>query len=248
MAANLSAFSQAASNYARNARLQQGVAWRLAHLCRNLPLLPGPVLDLGAGSGNLSAALQHQRPELNPLLVDHCAALLAQAQAPAEQRLQWDLNGGLPPLPSAPQMLLSSFALHWLQDPAAQLNRWAQALASGGWLALSVPVAGSLESWHTAAERAGMPCSALELPQSHALLNALPNTMELHRQELLHFSCSYSSPLSFLRELRSLGVHGGARHRPGITELRQLQRHWPRAADGGVVLRWRLLQLLARHP
>ena len=247
MAANHRAFSQAASNYARNARLQQGVAWRLAHHCSSLPLRPGPVLDLGAGSGNLSAALKHLRPELKPLLVDHCAALLAQAQAPAEQRLQWDLNLGLPPLASAPQLLLSSFALHWLNDPAAQLNRWAQALASGGWLALSVPVAGSLESWHAAAERAGVPCSALELPKSDALLKALPSDLQLHRQQLLHFGCSYRSPLSFLHELRSLGVHGGARHRPGITELRQLQRHWPRAADGSVVLRWKLLVLIAQR-
>ena len=60
----LNAFARGASCYARDARLQQAVAWRLARHCRGLPLLEGPVVDLGAGSGNLSRALAAQRPGL----------------------------------------------------------------------------------------------------------------------------------------------------------------------------------------
>ena len=79
----MNAFARGASCYARDARLQQAVAWRLARHCRGLPLPEGPVVDLGAGSGNLSRALAAQRPGLEPLLVDNCPELLAEAAVPA---------------------------------------------------------------------------------------------------------------------------------------------------------------------
>ena len=53
------AFGQAAACYAARARLQQALAWRLAHHCRSLPLPPGPVLDLGAGPGTLEIGRAH---------------------------------------------------------------------------------------------------------------------------------------------------------------------------------------------
>lgn len=244
---SVTAFSQGAERYAREARLQQAVAWRLAHHCSHLPLGPGPVLDLGAGSGNLSRALAMQRPAIKPLLVDNCPALLAEAEVPQAQHLHWDLNQGLPPVSEGSSLLLSSFALHWLQRPAAQLRQWAKALAPQGWLALTVPVAGSLCSWHQAAQAAGVRCSALELPASEALSDALNGVAAIHQQQVLSFSCSYPRPMDFLRELRQLGVHGGATHQLRATELRQLLRHWPLSDDGRAVLRWRLLLLLARR-
>ena len=93
----MNAFARGASCYARDARLQQAVAWRLARHCRGLPLPEGPVVDLGAGSGNLSRALAAQRPGLEPLLVDNCPELLAEAAVPASRCRTWDLNAGLPP-------------------------------------------------------------------------------------------------------------------------------------------------------
>ena len=55
-----SRFGRHAAGYARHARLQQGVAWRLAHLCAPLPIAAGPRADLGAGSGLVGQALRAQ--------------------------------------------------------------------------------------------------------------------------------------------------------------------------------------------
>jgi malonyl-CoA O-methyltransferase len=244
---SVNAFSRGAARYARDARLQQAVAWRLAHLCRDLSLGPGPVLDLGAGSGNLSLALEQQRIGVHPLLVDNCPALLAEAGFPPERKTLWDLNLGLPPGAAGASLLLSSFALHWLRQPAQQLRHWAEALAPCGWLGVAVPVEGSLSSWHHAATAAGVRCSALLLPKTEELLAGLADKTSIERQLLLSFSCRYERPLAFLRELRHLGVNGGARHQPGPGELRQLLRHWPLAADGSAIVRWRLLFVLARR-
>ena len=53
-------FARQARHYAQQAHLQQGVAWRLAHLCRTLPLPAGPRADLGAGTGLVGQALRRQ--------------------------------------------------------------------------------------------------------------------------------------------------------------------------------------------
>ena len=205
----MNAFARGASCYARNARLQQAVAWRLARHCRDLPLPEGPVVDLGAGSGNLSRALSAQRPGLDPLLVDNCPELLAEAAAPAGRCRPWDLNAGLPPEARAAALLLSSFALHWLKAPEQQLRHWCEQLLPGGWLALAVPLQGSFTSWHQAAEGAGVACSALPLPRELDLLAALPPGCRPHRQQRLRFSCRYPSAMAFLAELKRHGVNGG---------------------------------------
>ena len=244
----MNAFARGASCYARDARLQQAVAWRLARHCRDLSLPAGPVVDLGAGSGNLSQALTAQRPGLMPLLVDNCAELLAEAAVPSSRCRQWDLNAGLPPEAQGAGLLLSSFALHWLKAPAQQLRHWCEQLQPGGWLALAVPLAGSLASWHLAAERAGVPCSALPLPRETELLAALPPGVQPHHQQRLRFSCRYPTPRAFLGELKRHGVSGGANTQLSPSQLRRLLLHWPmQEQDQGVILNWDLLLLLSRR-
>ena len=68
--------------------------------------------------------------------------------------------------------MASSFALQWLKQPLLQLSRWCAALRPGGALVLAVPCSGSFQIWHQAAERAGVPCSALPLPDANDLIAA----------------------------------------------------------------------------
>ncbi len=206
------------------------------------------MVDLGAGSGNLSRALTGQRPGLDPLLVDNCPELLAEAAAPASRCRRWDLNAGLPPEAREAALLLSSFALHWLQAPEQQLRHWCEQLRPGGWLALAVPLEGSFASWHQAAERADVACSALPLPRQGDLLAALPPQCRPQRQQRLRFSCRYPSAMAFLAELKRHGVNGSASAQLSPSELRRLLKHWPmQEQDQGVSLNWDLLLLLARR-
>lgn len=242
------AFGQAAACYAARARLQQALAWRLAHHCRSLPLPPGPVLDLGAGPGTLAGALRRQRPDLDPWLVDDCAPLLRLAAAPAERQLLWDLDQGLPPQAQGAALLMSSFALHWLADPVAQLQHWLGHLAPGGWLAVTVPVAGSFDGWRQAARRAGVACTALALPDGDALRMAVETTVRPTLDRRLRFTVGYPNPLAFLRELRQLGVQGQASGRLRAGSMRRLLRHWPNDDRGRTLLTWELRLLLACRP
>ena len=239
-------FRRGAASYEAQARLQQGVAWRLGRLCRDLPLPAGPCADLGAGSGLLSRALLAQRPSLTepPLQLDLCPELLARNPLAAPATAPWDLNQGLPPQLQDAGLLLSSFALQWLEDPAAQLAHWAGRLAPGGWLALAVPVAGSFDTWQAAARAASVPCTALPLPRAEVLIEAVLRTgLELRQAQQLRFSRAPGDGLATLRLLRALGATASRQPPLDAGQLRRLLAHWPPAP-----LRWEVLMVVGRRP
>lgn len=242
-------FGRGAPRYEGEARLQQAIAWRLAHLAADLPLPPGACADLGAGTGLLSRALiAHARglAARPPLQLDLCPELLARnplARRPAGG-LVWDLNSGLPQGLGDAALLASSFALQWLEHPAEQLERWCQSLAPGGWLLLAVPTAGSFPQWHQACARAEVPCTALPLPEADSLLRvALAGRLSLRHGQVLRFSRPDQGGLPTLRHVQRLGA-GASRRRPLSTaELRRLLAHWPASSP----LTWEVLLLIGQR-
>jgi malonyl-CoA O-methyltransferase len=237
-------FGRGAASYEPQARLQQAIAWRLGRLCRPLPLPAGPRADLGAGSGLLSRALLAHNPALRhqPLhQLDLCPELLARNPLAAAPPRPWDLNQGLPPALAGAALLVSSFSLQWLEDPALQLRHWVEQLAPGGWLALAVPVAGSFEVWRAAAA-AAVPCTALPLPQAE-VLEAAAAGLYLHHQRRLRFSRAPQDGLATLRLLRSLGATASRQPPLAAGQLRRLLAHWPPQPLG-----WEVLLLVGQRP
>jgi malonyl-CoA O-methyltransferase len=244
-------FARRAPHYDNQARLQQAVAWRLARWCRDLPLPAGPVADLGAGSGLLTRTLLQLWPALacrSPLQLDHCPSLLAQnpllqSAFPPPQQI-WDLNDGLPVELAHAALLASSFALHWLDQPAALLEGWCDRLTPGGWLLLAVPTAGSFPQWRQAAAAAAVPCTALDLPDASTLLTAIRGRgLRLHRQCVARFSQGGVDGVTGLRQLKAIGA-GTSRQDPlSPGQWRRLRDHWPLQAG----LSWEVLLLLARR-
>lgn len=238
-------FGRGAARYSQQALLQRGVAWRLVHSFRALPLPDGVWADLGAGSGAVAQALQQQAPErlqnVQPLQLDLTAAMLA-LNPLADHQLLWDLNRGLPTQLTGAALLSSSFALQWLEDPAAQLRCWCQALAPKGVLAVAVPTAGSFRQWYQAAARSGVPCSALALPQAQPLIAAASGQLKLLQCQQLRFS-SPASGLSLLRQMRAIGADASEAPPLSGAQLRRLLRHWPAGPTT-----WEVLLLVGRRP
>jgi malonyl-CoA O-methyltransferase len=252
------AFTRRARHYDAAASLQRAVAWRLARHCRDLALPPGPRADLGAGTGLLSKALEQQRPGCTLLRLDACEALLKQGArqdrtgvaeplVSVPQRL-WDLNDGLPEGLGGAALLVSSFALHWLDDPAASLGQWCDALAPGGWLGLTVPTAGSFPQWRQAAAAAGVPCTALALPELPRLLAVAAPRLELRLCAPLRYSRSGPSGRTLLRPMGAVGAGTTDAAPLGVGEWRKLEAHWPQDHLGHKHLSWEVLLLIGRQP
>ncbi len=138
-------FSQAASSYNDNARIQR---WTAEQLLAQVP--PGHAgqlyLDIGCGTGRHSQQLAAKAPvlalDLAEGMVRHAHAhypALPCAVADAEQL----------PLPNASvDGIFSSLAVQWCADPAALLREWQRVLRPGGQVWLSTLLTGSLREIH----------------------------------------------------------------------------------------------------
>lgn len=96
------------------------------------------VVDLGCGSGELTAQLAQRWPRAEVEGVDSSVEMLAQAQArPGLRFTRADIRDWRPDRPV--DVLVSSAALQWVDGHEQVLRSLAGALAAGGWLALQVP-------------------------------------------------------------------------------------------------------------
>lgn len=241
-------FSRSAAHYQRGASLQAAVAARLGQLL--LPLagsLPaGPRADLGAGSGLLARAIEARLGGPSLLRLDACQALLDQenvAQGTPPQQ-HWDLNQGLPANLEPSALLASNFALQWLEQPAARLRGWCRALQPGGVLALAVPCHGSFGLWHRAADQAGVPCTALPLPQAAELINVAAEALELRHALVVRYSRPNPGALAFLQQIKGIGAQASPAQRMRLSQLRRLLVHWP-GPEQSIV--WHVLLLVGQR-
>jgi malonyl-CoA O-methyltransferase len=241
-------FRGSAAAYERGATLQAAVAQRLGRLSEALLAAPppaGPRADLGAGTGLLASAIEARIGGPPLLRVDACEALLNQEtprQAPAP-RLRWDLNQGLPQELQAAALLASSFALQWLEQPAAQLGHWCKALRPGGALLLAVPCDGSFALWHQSAAQAAVPCTALPLPKAAELIHQAEQSLELLHCRQLRFSRANPGARAFLQQIKGIGAHASRAPRLQPGQLRRLIHHWP-GPEQAIV--WHVLVLVGR--
>ncbi|GAA1654570.1 class I SAM-dependent methyltransferase [Actinoplanes couchii] len=91
------------------------------------------VLEIGCGTGNLSAALVRRTPAVKVVGIDPDRAALARARRKVpdgEFRHAWAADLPLPD--GAVDVVLSSLMLHHLDDPVAGLREVARVLAPGG--------------------------------------------------------------------------------------------------------------------
>ncbi|HEV2888249.1 MAG TPA: trans-aconitate 2-methyltransferase [Jatrophihabitans sp.] len=100
---------------------------------------PGLVVDLGCGSGELTAALASRWPEATVRGLDASAEMISQAGTHAGGRLSFAMAEAADFDADGVDVLISNALLQWVPGHQALLGRWASQLARGGWLAFQVP-------------------------------------------------------------------------------------------------------------
>lgn len=115
-------------------------------------LEPREIWDLGCGLGEQAALLATRHPAARVRGMDSSPEMLARARAlPA--RVEWvagDIARFAPDVPA--DLIFSNAALQWVDDHAILIPRLAASLASGGVLAVQMPVADGL-GWRGALTR-----------------------------------------------------------------------------------------------
>ena len=206
-------FSEAAEYYHDNAEIQREIASDTAKLIG--PGLRGRCLDLGCGSGFLAADLAQNNPELRVVGIDLAPGMIELAQKlyreiPNLSFLVGDCSSDL--TQREMNFLVSSSSLQWMFPFEEALQRWAEALAPGGLMALSFMVPGTLAELRVARERVTGSKMADELPTLNEVAATISKLgLEVPRKFVKNYRATYAGVDELLADLRGLGVNAPLR-------------------------------------
>lgn len=238
-------FARSAATYDQQARPQQRAAQVLLAQVEHWSahLLPGPVLEIGCGTGGLSEGLARLLPQreiwftdLSAALLDTCRQRLGVVGLDAE-RLHWEvMDGETGPARSGYALIVSGMTLHWFADWAGALQRWMGALCPGGVLMCSFQETESFPEWREHCRRLALPCTANPFPALGQVQQALDGGYCWAQEEVGR----YASARAFFHSLKDTGTAtslGG--EALGVGAFRRLLRAWDQACPGGVEVRVR---------
>ncbi len=218
-------FNEAALNYNESAAIQKITALKLAKICSHHPIKNGLWVDLGSGTGLLAESLETLHPNQEVLRLDNSKKMIDQHSEKSHKQL-WNLNDGLPSWSEKPNLLASSFVLHWLDNPQKQLKDWFTYLSSDSWIAIAIPIKGSFPEWYEAAAKANLTCTALDLPSNDSLIRDIPNQNILHNKvEVITQTAKKAT--SLLKPMIKVGAHSSQKKQLSISDWRQLLSVWP---------------------
>lgn len=100
---------------------------------------PAQVVDLGCGTGELTATLAQRWPQASVLGIDSSPDMLMASHRYSGARVGFTQSRAQDFSAAGVDVLVSNALLQWVPDHSLLLRRWAGELAAGGWLAFSVP-------------------------------------------------------------------------------------------------------------
>ena len=252
-------FSAAADTYDLHARPQLALARALVALLPGREHAPARILELGAGTGQLTRLLAERFPgtpidavDLAPRMVEHSRKRFAHLP-----QVNWKVGDAQTHRPAAPYPLVaSSSALHWVDNLRATFENIFQCLEPGGLFALGIMLEGTLKELHgLRREIAPQKGAASHLPacaETEGNLKAAGFSIlrKIHSEERI----VYSDARAFLRAIHEQGVTGGrvgaGRAPLTRTELARLAEAYQErfAVPGGVSATYETaLFLLRKH-
>ena len=209
-------FDRAAASYAPEAGIQRTLAATLAAWEPPPEACPErPVLDLGAGTGFVSAAIRRARPHARIVAVDLSEGMLrAFENVPGVPRVAGDAEH-LPFADGTFGEAVSGLSLQWIPDLVAALSEVRRVLVPGGTIRISAFVEGTLEEMQRALSRADADVPAHPLRTAAALRAAAEAAgLVVDRAATMRRMMRFERTRDLLAHLRRIGA-GTAGISPG---------------------------------
>lgn len=205
-----SLFSAAADTYDAGAELQRVVAETLARKIKALALPATPkILEVGCGTGVLTRALAEQVTgawtvtDIAAPMVARCERSLG-ASLPGARFMVMD--GTAPALAPGFDVICSSMALQWFEDPGRAIGRLSALLNRGGHLAFATLGPNTFEEWQAACALSGVAAPTRRFPSAEDFQSNTPHGFGF-RAEKAVFRRTYTNGWDFLQRLREIGAH-----------------------------------------
>jgi len=225
---------------------------------------PARILDLGCGTGNLTALLQQRWPRAEVLGVDGSDDMLAKARlnVPQARFVAADLNHWVPE--HKLDLIYTNATLQWLPDHAQLFPRLLSFLNPGGCLAVQMPVMHDAPLRRAQVELARSPAYAdvlgevserrnvLEVGRYYDLLRPRVATLDIWQTSYLHILTGADPVLEWA---------SGSSLRPYLEKLegdqlqafrteyaRRMQQAYPPSADGSTLLPFQRMFIVASLP
>lgn len=224
------AFSQAAQTYDQVAGLQRLVADEL--LAGGKALHSGKVLDIGSGTGYVSAHLADQCEVLSVTGIDIAQGMLDFASSQHKHdKLSWllgdaqDLPNALGALAGSFNTVVSSLAIQWCSDLEALFSGVAYSLAPSGVFHCATLGPNTLHQLKWAWTQVDDYQHVNEFVDQQLLLTALNHHFDKVQLQVKEVVLSYDTVQQLTRDLKDLGASNhNAQAAPGLTGVGRLRR------------------------
>jgi malonyl-CoA O-methyltransferase len=205
-------FSAAAETYDRHARPQQSLAQSLVSM---LPeMYPEQILELGAGTGQLTRLLVDRFPDVPIDAVDVAEKMINHSRAAFRHMAQvrWIVGDaqtyrGAESYP----LIASSSALHWVDDLPSACRSIFDCLEPGGVFAMGIMLQGTLKELHRQRREVAPRKTPLQTLPTYAETRACLQEagFRLERQKHSEEEILYEDADAFLSAIHEQGVTGG---------------------------------------
>ena len=233
------AFERRLASYDGAAIVQRRIAERLGRLILDHQDRYARIMELGHGTGFLTAQLARLDPE--EVWLNDLVAPLPQVAWPERtilHRCMGDAQRLV--LPPALDLVASSSMLQWLASPQEMIRHAVAALAQGGLLALSSFGPDNFPELAAYGLGAGAP----SYRDAQDLRRGLPDTVQVLAAFDDHMPLTFPDARALFAHLRATGVNGQNAGMLDVAALRNLMRSMEE--DGAVTLTYRPSYCIAR--
>lgn len=247
-------FGQSAGNYHKHAEIQKEVAQRLIASLKPWRdiLPPGPILEIGCGTGFVTEGLIELYPkrekiitDLSPEMVNFCKNRFDSAENISFKELDAEKIQTDEPTYS---LSVSGFAAQWFIDSALTLGRILEVTKPGGLMLASFPGNESFPEWKQYCQDLGIPYTGNELPDTEEMVVKMstgPVQVDYYEDTVTQ---RFPSAKDFFRHLKIIGA---GTHRDGrklsSSEMKMLINHWDSKNKGDITISYHVVFLAVKR-
>lgn len=213
-------FRRGLKTYHESATQQAQIAHHLSELMtRHLPHRLDRVLEFGMGTGHLTRSLSNGF-EINHLYVNDLVSDCAEFAPKGAAFIGGPIEGTA--MPENLDLICSASTVQWIEDLPSMLQRFTNALAPGGWLALS----GFGHRQFQELRALGSTAAAPNYMDAADWQFVLPEDLAIRHLSQVQTTEWFPSALSLLKHLRDTGVNGASNRSWTTQDLRAFETEY----------------------